>query len=161
MVHRVYMCSNLKSPLVVQEFDQVEGCNNINHILSTSPSFVLKKQVNFQEGKRYWLLPTTCPPTKLKPRTVCCQEGEDDEDMTPSDTTIAYKVQIFLKVQVHQNCYVIVTGLLFTIGTLAQVRAHPMKLENISRRSLDVLHLGHLLRRPARASNPSWRPNRI
>ena len=51
MVHRVYMCSNLKSTLVVQEFVQVEGCNNNNHILSTSPSFVLKKQVNFQEGE--------------------------------------------------------------------------------------------------------------
>jgi len=43
MVHRVYMCSNLKSPLVVQEFDQVEGCNNNNHILSTFSSFVFKK----------------------------------------------------------------------------------------------------------------------
>ena len=50
MVHRVYMCSNLKSPLVVQEFDQIEGCNNNNHILSTSPSFILKKHVSFQEG---------------------------------------------------------------------------------------------------------------
>src|SRR6185503_4652230 len=68
---------------------------------------------------------------------------------------------MFLKVQVHQSCYVIVTGLLFTIGTLAQVGAHPMKMKNTSRKSLDVLHLGHLLRRPARASNPSWRPNRI
>ena len=96
MVHRVYMCSNLKSSLIVQEFDQVEGCNSINHILSTSPSFILKKQVNLQEGERYWLLPTTCPPTKLKPRTVCCQKGEDDEDMTPSDTTIAYKVSLLL-----------------------------------------------------------------
>ena len=36
-----------------------------------------------------------------------------------------------------------------------------MKMENTSRKSLDVLHLGHLLRRPARASNLSWRPNRI
>ena len=96
MVHRVYMCSNLKSPLVVQKFDQVEGCHNNNHILSTSPSFVLKKKVNLQEGERYWLLPTICPPTKLKSRTVCCQEGENDEDMTPSDTTIAYKVSLLL-----------------------------------------------------------------
>ena len=62
--------------------------------------------------------------------------------MTPSDTTIAYKVQIFLKVQIHQNFYIIVTGLLFIIGTLAQVGAHPIKLENTSRRSLDVLHQG-------------------
>ena len=98
MVHRVYMCSNLKSPLVVQKFDQVEGCNNNNHILSTSPSFVLKKQFNLQEGEQYWLLPTTCPPTKLKPRTVCCQEGEDGEDMTPMDMTmiVQYKVSSFL-----------------------------------------------------------------
>ena len=36
-----------------------------------------------------------------------------------------------------------------------------MKMENMSRKSLDILHLGHLLTRPARASNPSWRPNRI
>ena len=60
------------------------------------PSFALKKQVKFQEGEHCWLLPTKCPPTKLKPRTVCCQEGEDDEDMTPSDTTIAYKVTLLL-----------------------------------------------------------------
>ena len=98
MVHRVYMCSNLKSPLVVQEFDQVESCNNNNHILSTSTSFVLKKQVNFQKGERYRLLPTTCPPTKLKPRTICCKGGEDDEDMKPMDTTMIdkYKVSLFL-----------------------------------------------------------------
>ena len=43
-----------------------------------------------------WLLVATYPPTKLKSRTVCCQEGEDDEDMTPSDTTIAYKVRLLL-----------------------------------------------------------------
>jgi len=27
MVHRVYICSNLKSPFVVQQYDQLEGCN--------------------------------------------------------------------------------------------------------------------------------------
>ena len=96
MVHRVYMCSTLKSPLVVQEFDQVDGCNNINHILSTSPNFVLKKHDKFQEEEKYWILPTTCPSTKLKPRTVYCQEGEDDEDMTPLDMDIDYKVSLFL-----------------------------------------------------------------
>ena len=34
--------------------------------------------------------------SQAQPRTVCCQEGEDDEDMTPSDTTIVYKVSSFL-----------------------------------------------------------------
>ena len=60
------------------------------------PSFALHKQVKFQEGDHCWLLPTTCPPTKLKPRKVCYQEGEDDGDMTPLDTTIAYKVSLLL-----------------------------------------------------------------
>jgi hypothetical protein len=96
MVHRVYICSNLKSPFIVPQYDQLEGCNRYNHVMSRSPSFVIKKQIKFQEGGQCWLLPTTCPPTKLKPRTVCCQEGEDDEDMAPSNMTIDYKVSSFL-----------------------------------------------------------------
>ena len=95
LVHRVYICSNLKSPFVVQQYDQLEGCNRYNHVMSRSPSFVIKKQVKFQEGEQRWLLPTTYPQTKLKTRTVCCEEGEDDEDITPSDTTIDYKVSLF------------------------------------------------------------------
>jgi hypothetical protein len=93
MVHRVYICSNLKSPFVVQQYDNFEAYNIYNQVMSRSPSFVIKQHVKFQEGEQYWLLPTICPPTKLKPRTNCCQEGKDDEDMTPSDTTIDYKVQ--------------------------------------------------------------------
>jgi hypothetical protein len=64
--------------------------------MSRSPNFVIKQQVKFQKGEQYWLLPTICPLTKLKSRTVCYQEGEDDEDMTPSDMTIDYKVCLFL-----------------------------------------------------------------
>ena len=96
MVHHIYICSNLKSPFVVQQYDQSEGCNRYNHVMSRYPSFVIKKRVKFQEGEQCWLLPTTCPPTELKSKTVCCQEGEDDEDMTPLDTTIDYKVSSFL-----------------------------------------------------------------
>jgi hypothetical protein len=32
---------------------------------------------------------------------VCYQEGEDDEDMTPTDTTIDYKLHLFL--YLHSN----------------------------------------------------------
>ena len=64
--------------------------------MSSSLSFVIKKHVKFQEGEQCWLLPTTFSSANPKPRTVCCQEGEDDEDMTPSDTTIVYKVSSFL-----------------------------------------------------------------
>jgi hypothetical protein len=96
MVHRVYICSNLKSPFVVQQYDNFKAYNRYNHVMSRSPRFVIKQQVKFQEGEQYWLLTTICPPTKLKPRTICCQEGEDDEDMTALDTTIDYKVRSFL-----------------------------------------------------------------
>ena len=94
MVHRVYI-SNLKSPFVIQQYDQFEDCNIYNNVMWRNPSFVIKKQVKFQEGEQCLLLPTISPPTILKPRTVCCQEGEDDEDMTPLDMTIDYLVSSF------------------------------------------------------------------
>ena len=43
MVHQVYICSNLKFPFVVQQYDQSEGCNRYDHVMSRSPSFVIKK----------------------------------------------------------------------------------------------------------------------
>jgi len=48
-----------------------------------------------------------------------------------------------------------VAGLLFTLGTQAQVGARPKKTENTPIKFFDVLLLGHHLRRPARASKPS------
>jgi len=69
--------------------------------MSSSSSFILKKQVHCKEGEQYWLLPTPYHPTKIKPRMVCCQEGEDDGGMTPSDTTIDYKVSSF---QINLSC---------------------------------------------------------
>ena len=74
--------------------------------ISSSPDFVIKKHVKFEKDQQCWLLPTTCPPTKLKLRTVCCQEGEDNEDMKPMDMTmiVKYKVSSFL--YLHNNfCY--------------------------------------------------------
>ena len=51
-----------------------------------------------------------------------------------------------------------IVGLLFTLGTKAQVGAHPKKTDNTPRKLFDVLFLGHHLRRPARASKSSQRP---
>jgi hypothetical protein len=50
-------------------------------------------------------------------------------------------------------------ALLAILGSLAQVGAHPKETENSPRKPLDVLLLGHHLRRPARMSKPSWRSN--
>jgi hypothetical protein len=60
---------------------------------------------------------------------------------------------------VFGDSYVFVVGLIFTLGTLPQVGARPKEMENTPRNPLDVLHLGHLLRRLAKASKLSWRPN--
>ena len=110
MVHRVYICSNLNSPFAMRQYDQFEGCNIYNNVMWRNPSFVIKKQVKFQERKQCWLLPTTSPPTILKPKTICCQEGEDDEDMTPSDMTIDYLVSSFR--HLHSNFWYNSLGLM-------------------------------------------------
>ena len=46
----------------------------------------------------------------------------------------------------------------FTLWTPAQVRACLKDLDNTFGMAQDVLHLGHHLRRPARAPQPRWRP---
>ena len=47
------------------------------------------------------------------------------------------------------------------LGPWPKLEHTPYNGEHVKKKSLDILHLGHLLTRPARASNPSWRPNRI
>jgi len=81
-------------------------------------------------------------------------------DLVPSQYHIgkASKSPIY-SVAVSAGSYTIVMGLLFILGTLAQVGAHPKDLENPPRKPLDVLLLGHHLRRPTRMSKPSRRPS--
>ena len=143
MVHRVYICSNLKSPYIVQKYDQPKDCNCYNLVMSSSPSFVIKKHVKFQEGEQCWLLPTTFSSANPKPRTVCCQEGEDDEDMTPSDTTIDYKVSSFL--HLHSDFWYNSLGSTCTcrylnVGTNMSQRASSSKLNFRFIGSSTVLH---------------------
>ena len=49
-------------------------------------------------------------------------------------------------------------GLIFTLGIPAQVGTCLKNVENTLEMAQDVLHLGHHLRRPARAPQPTWRP---
>ena len=62
---------------------------------------------------------------------------------------------------VSAGSYIVVMGLLFILGILAQVGAPPKEVGDKPRSPLDVLHLGHHLRRPARAPRPRWRPKPI
>jgi hypothetical protein len=64
-------------------------------------------------------------------------------------------------VTISAGSYTVVMGLLAILGTLAQVGAHSKEMENPPRKPLDVLILGHHLRRPARMSKPSRRPSLI
>jgi hypothetical protein len=56
MVHRVYICSDLNTQSIMQQYDQVGSDNNTNPIMSSYSSLVFKKNVHFQEGGHCWLL---------------------------------------------------------------------------------------------------------
>jgi hypothetical protein len=58
MVHRIYICTNLNSPFVVQDCDRLEGNHHTTTFPCSSRSFVLNKTVNFQEGEHHWFLPS-------------------------------------------------------------------------------------------------------
>ena len=62
---------------------------------------------------------------------------------------------------VSAGSYVVVRGLIFTLGILDQVGECLKDMDNTFRMAQDVLHLGHHLRRPARAPQPRWRPKTI
>jgi hypothetical protein len=64
-----------------------------------------------------------------------------------------------LAVAISARSYAIVMGLLFIFGILAQVGACPKEMGSTPSNPLNILPLGHLLRRPARASKSSWRLN--
>jgi hypothetical protein len=79
MVHRVYICSNMKSPFGMKQDDQLEGYVKTNHIMSSStcPSlYVLQQQGKIQEGEQGWTIqdlqqhlmqaPTTLSQGRLK-----------------------------------------------------------------------------------------------
>ena len=43
MVRRIYFCSNVKSPFIMQKYDHLELSNSYNHAILSSPSFIIKK----------------------------------------------------------------------------------------------------------------------
>jgi hypothetical protein len=54
MVHQVYICSNMKSPFVMKQYDQLESHIKANHIMSTFTChslYVFQQQDQIQEGE--------------------------------------------------------------------------------------------------------------
>ena len=62
---------------------------------------------------------------------------------------------------VSAESYVVVMGLIFTLGILAPVGEHPKYVKRSLKMPQNVLLHGHHLRRPARAPQPRWRPKPI
>jgi hypothetical protein len=80
MVHRVYICSYWNPHSIMQQYDQIESNNKTNPIMSNFSTLVFKKNIHFQEGE-HCCLPKISSTMTLKPRTICFQEGENDEIM--------------------------------------------------------------------------------
>jgi hypothetical protein len=112
LVHRIYICSDLKYPFGLHDHDKIGGCTNANNVSQSPSRFSLKQQGHPKEGEHCCfslcsIQVALCPNIEAhtfrcqnKSRTTCSQEGENDEDITGSDmTTIAcfyYKVNRFL-----------------------------------------------------------------
>jgi hypothetical protein len=105
MVRRVYIYSDLKPHLRVSQSDQQITCIESNYTISSFFAIDNMLQVNFQEGEQILLpcillgvsrlyfkelekTPLLNNTNNTKPRTVCSQEWENDEDITSMDTTI-------------------------------------------------------------------------
>ncbi len=82
LVHRVYICSDLEHLVVPDKICKLERHVTANHIVSSLSCFDCKKQVVFSGLREEHHME--------KPRTVFCEEGEDDVTMATMDTTIAH-----------------------------------------------------------------------
>nr|ABA97519.1 retrotransposon, putative, centromere-specific [Oryza sativa Japonica Group] len=82
LVHRVYICSDLEHLVVPDKICKLERHVTANHIVSSLSCFNCKKQVVFSGLREEHHME--------KPRTVFCEEGEDDVTMATMDTTIAH-----------------------------------------------------------------------
>jgi hypothetical protein len=81
-VHRLYICSDLELPVHVDKTYKLERNVIANQIVSSLPCFNWKKQVAVNGLRKEHHME--------KPRTVFCEEGEDDVTMATTDTSVAH-----------------------------------------------------------------------
>jgi hypothetical protein len=100
MVHRVYICSNMKSSFVMKQYDQLEGCVKANQITfnSTCPSlYVLQQHGKLQVGEQgSTTSSTTSTPfvgtNDFELMTTQNQEGKNDEYMDVNNIVKAQSI---------------------------------------------------------------------
>ena len=76
LIHRVYICTNLNSPFVVQNYHQLERCNNNNIVMPCSCSSVLNKRVESKEGEHMFLVSTNLLQTSIDKDRVHSDRGD-------------------------------------------------------------------------------------
>jgi hypothetical protein len=104
LVDRIYICSNMKYPFVMKQYDQLECCVKANHITSSSTYpylYVLQQQGQLLEGEQGWTTSsTTLTPfagtNNFETRTTQNQEGKNDEYM---DINYIVKAQSIIESQ--------------------------------------------------------------
>ena len=107
MVHRVYICSNLKFSFIEQPCDRVEDHYNTNPIMSSSSCsslFVLSQQDQFLEGEHGWMVSRTATTStsvnEFESGTTQNEEGEDDVTRSNMHMT---KAQLKMEVQAQSK----------------------------------------------------------
>ena len=81
-------------------------------------------------------------------------------DLVPSQYHVSKASKSSWQVaSIYAESYVVVVGLIFTLRTLAQDGPRPNEMKNTSEMPKYVLLPGHHIRRQARATKLSWRPN--
>jgi hypothetical protein len=67
LVHRIYICSDLKSPLGLHDHDKIGGCTNANNVSQSPSRFFLSNRVTPKKGSvagsRFAAYKSLCVPT--------------------------------------------------------------------------------------------------
>jgi hypothetical protein len=100
LIHRVYICTNLNSPFVVQDCARLEGNHHTNIFTCSSSGFVLKKKVHSREEKSCCLLPSI--PALSFAGANLLQDGVAVQ-CVPSDQEACILTEFFIKYDTLEN----------------------------------------------------------
>ena len=76
-MQRVYIYTNLNSPFIGQNYDQLEECKINTNIIPYSSSFALWTQVKSKEGEHMFIVSTNLLQDSIDKDLVHFNRGED------------------------------------------------------------------------------------
>ena len=96
MVHKVYICSNLNSPFVVHDYDQLECCHTTKFFLPCSSGYDLKNQVHSQQGEHCSFVPMLGEESSCKKHFI--------SDIHPSIVALSFVSTNVLQDSINKYC---------------------------------------------------------